>query len=59
MIKRLHDNLRQYNAEHKHRYKPFISIGTVYCEPQHSTSIEELLARADDLMYQDKRNHKA
>lgn len=59
MIKRLHDNLRQYNAEHKHRFKPFISIGTVFCEPQHSASIEELLARADDLMYQDKQLHKS
>lgn len=59
MITRLHDNLKKYNKESSHKYKPFISIGTVYCEPHHSASIDDLLAKADNLMYQDKRHRKS
>lgn len=51
---RLRENLRIRNSYGKHPYKLSISMGTVYQDSEFPCSINELLARADSLMYEQK-----
>jgi diguanylate cyclase (GGDEF)-like protein/PAS domain S-box-containing protein len=51
---RLKENLRSSNK--KHRYKLSISTGIVQYNPEQPCSIDELLSRADKMMYEQKRN---
>jgi diguanylate cyclase (GGDEF)-like protein len=55
---RLQDNIAHFNAKHSQPYPLSISVGVVECEPNSVFSIEEMLAQADVLMYQQKAEHK-
>ena len=54
LVTRLHENVKDYNAE---RCKPILSIslGTAQFDPDFPISIDELLSKADALMYVHKR----
>ncbi len=55
LITRLHKNLKEHNAKGLQRYQLSISVGTALFDPEHPVSINELLTKADTLMYGQKR----
>jgi two-component system cell cycle response regulator len=60
LISRLQKNLNNYNTQENLHYKLSISVGISVYDPKSSCSIDELIARADVLMYEQKRNkHKS
>jgi diguanylate cyclase (GGDEF)-like protein len=52
---RLHDKINAFKKEHVRHYQLSISIGIAHCDPSFSCSIDEMLANADELMYQQKK----
>lgn len=55
---RLLDSLRNYNAGRKLAYNLSVSIGISRYDPRYPCSIDELLARADKLMYKYKKKKR-
>jgi diguanylate cyclase (GGDEF)-like protein len=55
IIDRLYENLKGYNAKESRRYTLSISVGTAHFDPEYPISIDELLSKADALMYAQKR----
>ncbi|MGE5238480.1 MAG: diguanylate cyclase domain-containing protein [Chloroflexota bacterium] len=55
IITRLEDNLRRHGMKGPKNYKRSISYGIAFYDPESPCSIEELMSRADRLMYQQKR----
>jgi diguanylate cyclase (GGDEF)-like protein/PAS domain S-box-containing protein len=53
--KRLKEHLKFYNAKQNRGYKLSISIGVASYDPEKPCTIEELLSRADKLMYKHKK----
>lgn len=53
LITRLHENVKDYNAQGSHRILS-ISLGATQFDPESSISIDELLSKADGLMYAHK-----
>lgn len=53
---RLQEKLDARNAKENRRYKLSISMGIAHCDPEHPCSIDELLARVDRLMYDQKQS---
>ncbi len=58
LITRLHENIKEYNATGSHRYGLSSSLGTAQFDPAYPVSMNELLSRADALMYGQKRRRK-
>lgn len=52
---RLQKNLDEHNAKGSRGYQLSISVGTTQFDPEQPLSVDELLARADALMYEQKR----
>ncbi len=52
---RLQENLRARNARADRRYLLSLSIGIAYYDPDAPRDLDDLLARADRLMYEEKR----
>ncbi|HUO51198.1 MAG TPA: diguanylate cyclase [Gemmatimonadaceae bacterium] len=52
---RLQDNLRQRNARADRDYPLSLSVGIVWYDPDAPRALDDLLERADSLMYQEKR----
>ena len=50
----LHDNLRIHNEQTEKGYRLAVSMGMAHYDPERPCSLEELLARADELMYEHK-----
>ncbi len=57
--RRLYDKLTETNAKPGRRFELQFSIGTAPYDPSRAEMIEEVLARADSLMYEQKRARKA
>lgn len=57
-LARLRENLHQYNAQNYYPYQLSLSIGTVCVKPEDDSTIEELLIKADEAMYVNKRQKK-
>lgn len=55
---RLDENLAVYNSLHQTGYDISPSLGIVYYKPQEQLSLDDLLAKADALMYANKRRKK-
>lgn len=55
LITRLYENLKDYNAKGAQRYILSISLGTARFDPEYPIPIDELLSKADALMYAQKR----
>jgi len=54
---RLQENLEARNAEGDRRYKLSLSVGIARYDPEHPCSIDELVARADRLMYDQRQDN--
>jgi diguanylate cyclase (GGDEF)-like protein/PAS domain S-box-containing protein len=55
---RLQESLETRNARGDRRYKLSLSVGIARYDPKHSCSIDELLARADRAMYEQKQDNQ-
>jgi diguanylate cyclase (GGDEF)-like protein len=55
---RLNTHLRERNENKGRDYQLSFSTGIFRCAPECTKSLDELLARADALMYQQKQNKK-
>ena len=55
---RLHDNLKTENAHKKNPFELSVSTGAAQYDPENPSSVDELMARADDEMYKHKRAKK-
>jgi two-component system, cell cycle response regulator len=58
LITRLYENIRDYNAKVSQDYKLSISVGAAQFDPEYPISIDELLSKADALMYAQKRKRR-
>jgi diguanylate cyclase (GGDEF)-like protein/PAS domain S-box-containing protein len=59
IINRLQKKIDVYNSVNGHRgYKLEISAGLAYYDPQNPCSVDELLEKADSMMYEHKRRKK-
>lgn len=57
VIRHVEDNLRAHNERAGKPYMLSAGMGMVYYDPEHPASLEELLSRADALMYEHKLRH--
>jgi diguanylate cyclase (GGDEF)-like protein len=55
VLTRLYENIKDYNAKRSRRYTLSVSVGTTQFDPIYPISIDELLSKADALMYTQKR----
>ena len=55
---RWQENLEARNAREGRRYRLSLSMGIARYDPEHRCSIDELLARADRLMYEQKQDNQ-
>ncbi|OLC32782.1 MAG: hypothetical protein AUH81_15545 [Candidatus Rokubacteria bacterium 13_1_40CM_4_69_5] len=55
MMARLEENLAERNRQRAGGYELALSVGIARFEPESSASIEELLAKADEALYEHKR----
>lgn len=53
---RLQEKLNILNAKSSRGYKLSISVGIAYYDPEHPSSINELLVQADKLLYEQKKH---
>lgn len=58
VIENLQENLKIQNEEAERTYKLSVSSGLTHYNPQNPCSLEELLARADELMYENKQQYQ-
>ena len=58
LLARLKQNLRSYNAERGHEFTVGLSIGAVEIDHEEGLNIEDQMARADEVMYREKRKKK-
>jgi diguanylate cyclase (GGDEF)-like protein len=59
LVNRLQENVRAYNEKKVHSYRLSLSVGVACYSPDECPfSIDELLNRADKLMYEQKRKKK-
>ena len=58
LITRLNESVRDYNAKVSQDYKLSISVGAAQFDPEYPISIDELLFKADALMYAQKREKR-
>lgn len=55
LTKRFKENLKTHDSKGGRSYKLSISLGTAHFDPKNPCSVEELMARADKSMYEQKR----
>ncbi len=53
---RLQEKLNIHNVKSSRGYKLSISVGIIYYDPEHPSSINELLVQADKLLYEQKKH---
>ena len=56
ILRRLEKNLKKLNANES-RYELSLSVGVARFDPKRAISLGELMAQADEAMYEQKRNH--
>lgn len=57
-VTRLRDVLESFNTSGTRSYKLSLSVGTAYFDPENPISLDELIARADNLMYEEKKTKR-
>jgi GGDEF domain-containing protein len=55
---RLQEKLADYNAQKSHPYELSLSVGIASLDPKSPIPIEELIAKADEKMYENKRSQQ-
>lgn len=58
IMTRLQKNIDTFNCSGSRSYKISISMGTAYYDPENPCSFDELMSRADKMMYEHKRSKK-
>ena len=58
LINRLHNILDNYNRPEGRNYQLSLSIGIAHYDPEKPSSLDELMAQADELMYEEKRRKR-
>ena len=58
LIDRLERKIEDYNKTGNRKFQLSLSIGMTYFDPQNPLPVDTLLARADQSMYENKRNKK-
>ena len=58
LLKRIHKSIDEHNARKGNNYELSISIGIAEYDPESPCTIEELLEKADDMMYKKKQERK-
>ena len=58
IVDRFQRNLDAFNAEARLPYRLSVSVGVILYEPLRSVSLEQLLAQADAMMYEHKRQRR-
>jgi diguanylate cyclase (GGDEF)-like protein len=58
LITRLYENIRDYNTKVSKDYKLSVSVGVAHFGPEYFISIDELLSKADALMYVQKQKRR-
>jgi two-component system cell cycle response regulator len=56
IMTRLQEDLKRYNEQEKLPYTLSLSVGSAPFDPLHPISLEELMARADQALYEHKRS---
>ena len=56
---RLQANLESYNAEGRHAHQLLFSLGVICIDPAGTSTVDELLTKADQAMYEHKRSRQA
>jgi diguanylate cyclase (GGDEF)-like protein len=59
IINRLQNRIDMHNDQTNRKYKLSISIGCSFYDPENPSSIDELMASADELMYEQKKIKKS
>ncbi|HBH87093.1 MAG TPA: hypothetical protein DDY17_05780 [Syntrophaceae bacterium] len=59
IMTRLQNQIDTHNSEGDRRYTISISMGAAYYDPENPCSLDELMSRADTLMYEQKRRKKS
>lgn len=59
IVTRLLRNIQDYNIAKARPYSMSLSLGLASFDPRNPISLEELMKRADQAMYMDKRSHKS
>jgi diguanylate cyclase (GGDEF)-like protein/PAS domain S-box-containing protein len=57
VINHLRSKLAEFNIRKYRNYELILSMGMAHYDPERSCSIDELIVKADDLMYEDKKHH--
>lgn len=57
-LDRLQENLQSRNSQNRHPYNLSLSLGSICVDSDDDSSIEELLARADQIMYANKNQKR-
>jgi two-component system cell cycle response regulator len=57
-LARLQENLSNHNLQKRHPYDLSLSIGSICVESDDESSVEELLDRADEIMYRNKKQKR-
>jgi len=57
-ISHLQTHLRRYNARRSHPFELSLSVGAVCVDPDSDATLEELLTKADQAMYEDKKSKR-
>jgi diguanylate cyclase (GGDEF)-like protein/PAS domain S-box-containing protein len=58
LTNRLHNQLEALNSKENRKFRISVSVGCAYYDPEEPSSIDELMAHADKLMYEQKKNKK-
>ncbi|MBA4372048.1 MAG: hypothetical protein C0402_04220 [Thermodesulfovibrio sp.] len=58
MVARLQENIESYNAVNTSGFSLSLSVGVSFAEQGYAGSVQELLSKADKLMYEQKRKKK-
>ncbi|MCF6149157.1 MAG: diguanylate cyclase [Candidatus Kuenenia sp.] len=58
IVRRLKDNINRYNEQNKNPYKLSVSVGFACYDYQNPCSIDEVIAKADMQMYEEKKKKK-
>jgi diguanylate cyclase (GGDEF)-like protein/PAS domain S-box-containing protein len=59
IVSRLHESIAEHNAKSGRRFTLSMSAGIKQYDPSNPCSLDELISRADRLMYQEKRTNQA
>lgn len=57
-MSRLRKNIKAFNKSKENPFQLSVSMGVSHYDPEHPSTIDELLVRADKLMYEDKRRKR-